>query len=187
MSALLTVTGLPLTRDLARLLLIQQAAGYLEWAVEQPGGSNTGQVVNAMLKGTGLGPGYPWCAAGVHHWGYYALYDPLTKKSAWPLPATAGCAVLGDFGAKHKILYEKPQVGDVALIWHIITHKDGTVERRFGHTCVVIWVSEDGTRYKTIEGNTSKTASREGIGVYALERTVHEKDRFCRWYELLPV
>lgn len=158
------------------LMLIAVAAAFRDWAIEQ--GENKGQVVEAMLKRVGLGGGYPWCAAAVHLWGEAACWNPVTSKSSWPLPATAGCAVLGEFAEKKKILKTTPQVGDVFLIWHESL-------KRFGHTGVVTHVNADGT-YLTLEGNTNNTHSREGYGVFALKRTVRPKDRFIRWTELLP-
>lgn len=40
---------------------------------ESPKGSNRGKRVEVMLANTGLGGGYPWCAAAVATWGIEAL------------------------------------------------------------------------------------------------------------------
>jgi hypothetical protein len=161
----------------AFLPIVSTAASYLDWALEQPAGSNRGQVVEAALKKVGLGPGYPWCAAFVHLCGWGACWNPATGTSLWPLPATGGCAELGAFAAKHGVLYETPRVGDVFLIWHAELG-------RFGHTGIVVAVHADGP-YDTIEGNAARSGTREGVGVFHLPRTVRPKDRFIRWTELL--
>lgn len=164
------------SRETRIAMFIAAFASYRNWAVEQPAGSNKGQVVEAALKLCGLGPGYPWCAAMVALAGTGSQYDPVAKKSLWPLPKTAGCYALGEFGKKHKVLYDTPQVGDVFLIWF-----DSL--KRFGHTGVVTHVFGDGT-YLTLEGNAAASGTREGVGVYDLKRTVRPKDRFLRWVEL---
>lgn len=167
-----------MTRETRIAMLIATAASYLKWANEQPEGSNKGQVVEAMLKACGLGGGYPWCAAAVYHWGKGSQYDVLTEKSLWPLPATAGCLQLGEFAKEKKVRYLTPKVGDVFLIYHKSVG-------RFGHTGIVTHVNPDGT-YLTIEGNTARSGTREGVGVFNLKRTVRPEDRFIRWVELLP-
>lgn len=151
---------------------------------ELPPNSNRGQVVDRLQSFVGLDPksANPWCACAVSYAGYYGLYDPVSKKSAWPLPLTAGCVVLAEFAAKHEVLYATPQEGDVFLIWHAELN-------RFAHTGFV--VSPAGAAWNTIEGNTSKpgdtnpATQREGWGWFSRVRTFGPKDRFIRWADLL--
>jgi hypothetical protein len=120
-----------------------------------------------MLQVTGLGPGYPWCAAFVAHVGKSAL------GAKWPLPLTAGCAVLGDFAKSRGLLVETPEVGDVFLVYFPSL-------KRYAHTGFVL-----GLNGSTIEGNTSGGGSREGWGVFARSRAWKPQDRFIRWTRLL--
>lgn len=138
---------------------------------EVPANTNAGPFVERVLQTVGLSKGQPWCAAQVYDWGW------LTMGTRWPLPKTGGCAVLGDFGEKKKVLYPTPEVGDVFLIWFA---KLG----RFAHTGIVRTV-EDGMRCGTREGNTSGGGSREGWLVADRVRTFNEKDRFIRWRALV--
>lgn len=152
---------------------------------ELPPASNRGQVIDRFQAFTGLDPkqGNPWCACFVYYAGYFGLFDPVTKHSAWPLPKTAGCAALGEFGAAHKILVATPEEGDVFLIWY-------AAKSRFAHTGFVIGKNTDGT-FRTLEGNTSKPGDtnpetmREGWGAFERTRTFAEKDRFLNWTALL--
>ncbi|HXC24628.1 MAG TPA: hypothetical protein VNU46_01850, partial [Gemmatimonadaceae bacterium] len=79
--------------------------------VTEQGGNNHGQMVELFLHGVGLPAGAPWCAAFVHHVGYWSQFDPRRLTSAWPLPATGACQVLGDFAAQHKALVDRPLPG----------------------------------------------------------------------------
>lgn len=165
------------------------AARVFQGVVEQ-GGENCGQMVELFLKGCSLGKGYPWCAAVVRRIGHFALYDPKTKTSAWPLPATAGCAVLGEFAAKHQVLLDPavhpPEPGDVFLLWHTFKDKQGkVVDARFGHTGVVLARNADGS-VDTAEGNTNDDGGREGYGFFFKTRSLKPKDRLVRWATLLP-
>ncbi len=153
------------------------AVGYSYVNMTEMGKDNHGQVVEYFLKGVGLGPGFPWCAAFVSHVGYYALIDPLTKLSHWPLARTASCLALGTDAAKQGVLVGTPQAGDVFLIYY-------PAKKRFAHTGLIIGVNPDGS-CATIEGNTSGGGSREGWGVFARQRVFADRDRFIRWATLL--
>lgn len=148
----------------------------------EQGGDNHGQVVETFLKLTGNSPGDPWCAAFVSFVGWRALLNitPTTLKraSAWPLPRTAGCKVLGDFAAKQGILMGKPEVGDVFLKYY-------ASKRRFAHTGFVLSVLDDGTCL-TLEGNTNqKPEERNGWGVFIKKQHFKVSDRFVRWQVLI--
>lgn len=131
---------------------------------------NAGPGVTDMLKLTGLGPGHPWCAAGVAWCGVAALGD------RWPVPRTASCYQLGEWGRKKKVLRDAPAPGAIFLIYF-----DGL--RRFGHTGIVESVEDDG--YIAWEGNTNPGGGREGYGVFRRKRKVGPKDRFLYWWEAL--
>lgn len=152
---------------------------------ELPPATNRGQVVDRFQAFVGLDPkaGSPWCAAFVYYAGYWGLYDPLAAKSAWPLPKTAGCAVLGEFAAKRAVLDTHPEVGDVFLLYY-------DKLKRFAHTGFILGRQADGS-WLTLEGNTSKpgdtnpATQREGWGVFGRSRAFGAADRFIRWTSLL--
>lgn len=154
---------------------------FLDFA-EQPKASNRGQVVEAFLQQCGLGGGYPWCMAAVSYIGYHAFLtvDPetLKRKSAWPLPLTAGCATMGDFAKRKGILVEAPQVGDVFLKYYPSL-------KRFAHTGIVVAPTAAG-HWLTAEGNTNRNPEeRDGWGFFAKHQRFGPNDRFVRWTDLL--
>lgn len=160
------------------------SAAFVLNGVSEQGKDNHGQMVELMLKGVGLEAGEPWCAAYVHHIGYWAAYDPIQKRSAWPLPATGACAELGAFAAKRQALVTTPEIGDVFLMYF-------PEHQRFAHTGFVIGILDDGPVpvLLTIEGNTNTDGSRNGWEVAI--RTTRRLDpahghRFIRWTALLP-
>jgi hypothetical protein len=155
------------------------AARALEGVAEEPKNSNAGQMVERFLRLVGLSKGNPWCAAFVSFVGHHGLYDPQTKKSAWPLPLTGGCTVLGEYALKHKVLDTTPERGDVFLLWHTV---DGV--QRFAHTGFVVAVLEDGSCL-TLEGNTNSDGSREGWLSTYKTRHFGANDRFVRWSTLV--
>jgi hypothetical protein len=146
---------------------------------EQPPNTNRGQVVDRFLEFTGYDPkdNVPWCACYVYYCGYWAFYDHVSKKSAWPLPKTGGCAVLGSWAKKKEVLMTEPQPGDVFLTWY-------ASKGRFAHTGIVVGPNPAGG-WITIEGNTSGAGSREGWGVFERVRHFKKDDRFIRWTGLV--
>jgi hypothetical protein len=165
---------------------VRAVAFAFENFTELPPASNRGQVVDRLQSFCGLDPtdANPWCACAVYYAGYYGLYDPTTKKSAWPCLKTAGCAQLGAWASEHKILRTTPQEGDIFLLWY-------PKLERFAHTGFVINKASALT-WGTLEGNTSKPGDtnpatiREGWGWFSRTRTFGERDRFVRWTDLLP-
>jgi hypothetical protein len=166
-----------LRRTVAITALLAVGASYVGWAQETKEHANRSQVVDFLNGQVGIPLGSPWCAAFVYHIGTAACWTPT--KSYWPLPKTGGCAILGEFAASRKVLVEQPRVGDVFLLWH----KVGT-EERFAHTGVVTAISPD-SAYQSLEGNTNTDGSRDGWGVFRRTRTIHPKDRFIRWIDLI--
>lgn len=122
--------------------------------VREHGADNHGEMVELMLEEVGAQAGDPWCAAALCHAGYWAYYNPVTKKSSWPLPRTAGCQVIADACKKLNILVETPQVGDGMLMWF-----PGL--KRFAHTG---WVMSTGPEHQVVslDGNTNDDGSRNG-------------------------
>ena len=164
--------------------LIAAASAFV--GIGEDGGNNRGQVVELFLRQVRQPPGQPWCAAFVHHVGYWSHFDHVTRASRWPLPATASCWELGEFARVRAVLRSDPEPGDVFLV-------HSAELRRFAHTGIVVGVvkvasSPAGTVYTctTIEGNTSEDGSREGRTTALRQRTlsIQSGDRFVRWTDL---
>jgi hypothetical protein len=149
----------------------------------EDGDDNRGQMVELFLREVRQPPGQPWCAAFVHHVGYWSHYDHASLHSTWPLPATASCFELGEFARERGILLEQPAVGDVFLL-------RSKELRRFAHTGIVVeLVQTYGTGNiasyvcTTVEGNTNADGSRNGNTTLRKTRrfSIANGDRFIRW------
>lgn len=163
--------------------LIASASAFIGLAEE---GDNRGQMIEKFLAEVRQPPGMPWCAAFVHHVGYWSHYHHLSARSSWPLPATASCWELGQFARVRGILMKEPREGDVFLAY-------SAKLRRFAHTGIVVALQRtdsfgDDAVYHcvTIEGNTNIGGDPEGR--YTLQRTrrlsTQNGDRVIRWMEL---
>lgn len=167
---------------LSPALLVASANAFL--GLGEDGGDNRGQMVELFLREVQQAPGQPWCAAFVYHVGYWSHYDHRSKRSSWPLPATASCAYLGEWAAMRGVLRKDVALGDVFLKYD---------ERlgRFAHTGIVVAVHEpdpqedrDVQLCTTIEGNTNDDGSRNGHTTLRKVRRLNERDAFVRWVEL---
>lgn len=137
---------------------------------ESPKGSNRGKRVEQMLRYTGLGGGYPWCAAAVAAWGIEAL------GADWPVPHTADCdALLGWARRKGVLRRTDPQAGDIFLV---MKSADDAI-----HTGIVIQALANG-QVLTWEGNTNNDGSREGYRVCQRRRSTSNLV-YVRWVEEL--
>ena len=162
-----------MTRSEAIEALITQCAQ--DKGVEEiPRGSNRGSRVEAMLKTTGLGGGYPWCAAAVATWGVEALGEE------WPVPHTAVCDALLAW-AKRKGALKKtdPQRGDIFLKLSAGDDNDAL------HTGIVSSTIPQGAIWSW-EGNTNDDGSREGYGVFYRRRST-ERLVFVRWIDAMGI
>lgn len=155
--------------------------------LQEEGGNNRGLMIERFLRGVGLEKGNPWCAAFVHHVGYWSHFDPRLGASSWPLPATASCYMLGDFARRERVLEKTPVDGDVFLLFR-------PTLGRFAHAGVIARVIEAGHTpagspwfdCHTIEGNSNEDGSREATSVVRIVRRFYPGvgDRFIRWPEL---
>lgn len=126
---------------------------FVGW-LKEASGANDGPWVEAVQRTTGNRRGDPWCAS----WVNFVLQIAYAGRS--PLPATASCDVLLEWGRKHGRIVETPEPGDVFLVMR--TPTDAV------HTGFV--TRETPTTVHTLEGNTNAGGSREGWGVFARER-----------------
>jgi hypothetical protein len=139
---------------------------------EIPRGSNRGPRIAVMLRNTGLGEGYPWCAAAVATWGVEAL------GKLWPVPLTADCDTVLNWAKRKGVLQKSdPQRGDLFLVmksdWDAI------------HIGVVTDVVDSST-IRAWEGNTNDGGSREGYGVFHRNRSRHNL-WYVRWADAMEV
>lgn len=151
--------------------------------IHEHGGNNRGEMVEQMLRDVHQPPGAPWCAAYVHRAGYYALLDPATNQSRWPLPATASCQTLATFAEAHGILSYVPVRGDIFLL-----RPDPRAE--FHHTGFIWSVTDAYGLYTclTIEGNTTPQGATTSEGEVAIRTRTFDHggpDRFIDWSRLL--
>jgi len=139
---------------------------------EVPLGSNAGPAVERYLASTGTPKGSAWCAAFVN----YCIEEAAHKLGARePWIRTAGCDEIKSWARRNKVLFERPEVGDVFL--HFSPGDDAD------HTGFVTSVANG--YFGTVEGNTNNGGSREGIGVFSRKRPVSEAYRFVRWANLV--
>jgi hypothetical protein len=168
---------------LAPALVVAAASSFI--GVGEQGGDNRGQMVELFLREVNEPPGKPWCAAFVHHVGYWALYDHRARRSSWPLPRTASCWELGDFARTRGILVERPRDGDVFLLY---SRNAG----RFAHTGFVVdemggpQAGQRAFECITIEGNTNDDGSSNGNNTLIRTRSfdLGRGDRFIHWVDL---
>ena len=165
--------------------LVAAANAFVGLAEE--GGDNRGQVVELFLREVQEPAGQPWCAAFVHHVGYWSHFDNKAKRSSWPLPATASCEALGKFARETRTDRRDARAGDVFLVF-------SKTMNRFVHTGIVVSVDEtyaipkDHFMYvcTTIEGNTNDDGSANGTTTLRKTRRFNTAvgDRFIRWAEI---
>lgn len=169
---------------LSPALVVAAANAFV--GVGEQGGDNRGQMVEHFLRGVHLPPGQPWCAAFVHHVGYSAHFDHVTRRSSWPLPATGSCEALARAAREAGVLRDEPHVGDVFLLFN-------RLRRRFIHTGIVVGVLDEARVHErdvhtcvTVEGNTNDDGSANGHTTLRKVRTFREADghRFIRWVEM---
>jgi hypothetical protein len=153
----------PAPGPLARAAL-EEARSQL--GVLERGGPNAGPEVEGYLAGVGLGRGQPWCAAFVH-WCVGRAAARLGRPN--PLPRTGHVLTLWREARR-------------AGLAHLLTADALDDPSRLAAGAVFILRSSDtqghtgfvqgwrGGRLLTLEGNSNKGGSREGIGVFELDR-----------------
>ena len=172
---------------LSPALLVATANAFV--GLGEEGGDNRGQMVELFLKEVKLPAGQPWCAAFVHHIGYWSHYDIGLKLSSWPLRDTASCEVLARDAKEAGVLKNEPEAGDVFLLY-------SKELKRFHHTGVIAEISSRReSRFdvsyvcETIEGNTNSDGSANGYTTLRRVRTFvpsqsNEAHKFIRWVDL---
>lgn len=135
--------------------------------MESPVGSNDGPRVRQFLASVGLPPGNFWCMAFVHWCFQEAAKDAGIVN---PFPKTGGCLNAWNLvkrGSPKRIVSAAAAIANPALVKpgfvFILDHGGG-----FGHTGFVR--DTTGGALRTMEGNSNPNGSRNGIGVFDLNR-----------------
>ncbi len=141
----------------------------LELGVREATGNNDGVKVEEYLRTTGLGKGYPWCAAFVY-WNFIQLgYTVDIEYPAWTPSYFTEERVIYTRGEGFKC---QPMPGDVIGIYF-------RSKGRIAHVGFIYEITDK--YYITIEGNTNSAGSREGDGVmkkYRPKNTIYKISRF---------
>lgn len=120
---------------------------------EVPAASNGGRWVEAIQRVGGTDKGNPWCAC------FVSIILGIVYQGKPPLPFTASCDVLLEYARKKDWLTSTPVVGDVFLRLRSAHDADHTG-----------FVTSETHPWHTIEGNAAESGTREGVGVFALQR-----------------
>lgn len=135
--------------------------------MEEPTGSNRGPMVDQYLASTGTAPGNFWCMAFVH-WCFREAAAATGVSN--PFPKTAGCLDAWNKVRKARptrVISRAAAMTDPSLVRpgqvFILDHGGG-----LGHTGFVR--QSFGGPLRTIEGNSNPLGSRNGLGVFELNR-----------------
>lgn len=123
-------------------------------------GDNRGPSVEVMQRAAKIPPGSAWCAA-LANWG--AEYASAVKNLPSPLedvPLQGYVQSYYEWGVQNDLIvpWGQTEPGDLFLVWH--PSKD-----RYAHLGFVDAVFLDAGQFRTIEGNSNSSGSREGIEV----------------------
>ena len=120
------------------------------------------------MLAVGWQPGWAWCACILEKWAWEAYPERKDKiKGLFVASAVNTFRNLVNAGFEK---YDVPVEGSL-VFWQ--KYEDGKAQWT-GHTGVVSEVISE-TTFKSIEGNTSNSGSRNGDGVYELTRTVKKE------------
>ncbi|OYY90695.1 MAG: hypothetical protein B7Y45_06935 [Sphingomonas sp. 28-66-16] len=135
--------------------------------MEVPLGSNRGPMVDKYLASVGLSPGLFWCMAFVH---FCFKQAADTRGIANPFPKTGGVLAAWNkvkSASPARIVTAAQALADPARVKpgfvFILDHGGG-----LGHTGFVKEIQ--GGALRTVEGNSNPDGSRNGIGVFEINR-----------------
>lgn len=120
---------------------------------EVPHASNGGRWVEAIQRIGGTTRGNPWCAC------FVSLVLGIVYQGNPPLPFTASCDVLLETARAKGWLTTTPMPGDIFLRMKTDTDAE--------HTGFVVTGNHP---WSSIEGNAAESGTREGVGVFELQR-----------------
>jgi hypothetical protein len=177
-AALFGITQVPSNSGTPKKTLVATALDIAisQIGVREVGGANSGPKVKEYLASVNLAQGAPWCMAFVY-WCYSQAATQLNARN--PLVQT-GHVLTGWRNATCTKISSADAINNPALVKpgqiFIIDHGGGR-----GHTGIV--KSVEGGFLTTIEGNSNDAGSREGIGVFKLNRRkiVHINKGFLQY------
>jgi hypothetical protein len=145
---------------------------YSQIGIRERTGNNDGVDVEKYLAASGLGKGYPWCAAFVNWVFLECGHDLNLQYPAWVpsyFPSDRLIYVKGQFSLRN------PVRGDLIGIWF----------ENKGRLAHIGFYDEKESEYITItvEGNTNDKGSREGDGVYRKRRLTRQIHSISSWVE----
>jgi hypothetical protein len=123
-----------------------------EIGVREQTGNNDGQRVEMYLATTGLGKGYPWCAA-------FVTWTMIQAKVKTPHSAYSPDWFISNVIYKQTWQKTYPEAKPGMVFGLYFASK-----KRIAHVGFID--GEDHNNYYTVEGNTNEAGSREGDGVY---------------------
>ena len=141
-----------------------------EIGVRERTGRNDGKDVEKYLASVGLGPGYAWCAAFVH-W-CFKQAGVFTKINAWSPTAENKTSIRYKTG---KMYDGGPKQADVITLYY---EKKG----RIGHTGFFDHMT-NASMVASVEGNTDRSNSNEGDGVYLVFRPLKTIHSISSWID----
>lgn len=138
--------------------------------MEDPPGSNKGPKVNQYLASVGLEPGLYWCAAFV-----YWCFDTASAKLNRANPLVKTGHVMSHWNkttGKRILAADAADNPSLVKPGHIFILNTGGSA---GHTGLVEKI--EGGFIHSIEGNSNNSGSRNGIGVFQLQRKIVKINR----------
>ncbi|MBI9063314.1 MAG: CHAP domain-containing protein [Marinilabiliaceae bacterium] len=157
-------------QDSVRHELLQNLTEQLDVREITP---NRSPMIDTYLKHVGFNQPAPWCAAFVS-WNLSNV-GVTNPKSAWSPSFASDKDVIWYSKSGYKRKGTKAQTGDVVTFYY-------TRLKRVGHVGFYIKTDKSGY-FITIEGNTNKSGSRSGDGVYMKKRPpakVHAISRYIK-------
>lgn len=141
---------------MSKQLFIEIAQKYIG-TQEQPIGSNCGPLIDRWNTNVNAPVGSYWCASFVSG---VALEWESKSGLDWPICLSADCDVWLAVAKKYGILHRSPQAGDLMLL--VKTLSNG---RQDAFHIGIVEGKDEGTIWKSIEGNSNDDGSRNGYEV----------------------
>jgi hypothetical protein len=141
---------------MSKQLFVEIAQKYIG-TQEQPTGSNCGPLIDRWNTNLNAPIGSYWCASFVSG---VALEWESKSGLDWPICLSADCDVWLAVAKKYGILHRSPQAGDLMLL--VKTLSNG---RQDAFHIGIVEGKDEGTIWKSIEGNSNDDGSRNGYEV----------------------
>lgn len=141
---------------MSKELFVDIARKYIG-TTEQPIGSNCGPLIDRWNTNVNAPIGSYWCASFVSG---VALEWESKSGLDWPICLSADCDVWLAVAKKYGILHRSPQAGDLMLL--VKTLSNG---RQDAFHIGIVEGKDEGTIWKSIEGNSNNDGSRNGYEV----------------------